>query len=214
MNPVPPAVRTSRRGRPPGTSARELELIALDLFTRQGFQETTVDQIAAAAGVSKRTFFRYYETKSDVLWDEFDREVDTIRKLLSEVSEDLPVMDAVREAVLAANHYGAEDVPELRMRMNLIATVPELAASAARHYDAWERVVMAFVAERTGRPADSLYPVAIGRSVLAACRAAYECWSARADADLVVYLDAALRALSAGFGDEVIRTGPDPAEGN
>jgi len=43
------------------------------------------------------------------------------------------VMDAVREAVIAANHYGAGDVPELRMRMNLISTVPELAASATVH---------------------------------------------------------------------------------
>ena len=47
-----------RRGRPPGTSARELEVIALRLFTEDGFEDTTVDRIAAAAGVSKRTFFR------------------------------------------------------------------------------------------------------------------------------------------------------------
>ena len=47
--------------------------------------------------------------------------------------------------------------------------------------------------------ADSLYPLTVGRATLAACRAAYDRWSARADADLPLYLDAALAALAAGF---------------
>jgi len=202
----------ARRGRPRGTSPRTLELIALRLFTEKGFHETTVDEIAAAAGVSRRTFFRYYDAKSKVLWNEFDREVDTIRATLAETADDLPVMEAVRRAVIAANHYRAEDVPELRMRMQLISTVPELAASATIHYDAWERAVAEFVARRTGRPADALYPLAAGRATLAACRAAYERWSARADADLTVYLDAALRALEAGFSDATVATEPSPMD--
>lgn len=202
-----------RRGRPRGTSARTLEVIALRLFTEKGFHETTVDEIAAAAGVSRRTFFRYYDAKSKVLWNEFDREVDTIRAMLADAPEDLPVMDAVRRAVIAANHYGAEDVAELRMRMHLISTVPELAASATIHYDAWERAVAGFVARRTGQPADALFPLAAGRTTLAACRAAYERWSARADADLTVYLDAALRALEAGFSDAAVAAEPSLMDG-
>jgi mycofactocin system transcriptional regulator len=198
----------ARRGRPRGTSARTLELIALRLFTEQGFHETTVDQIAAEAGVSRRTFFRYYDAKSQVLWAEFDNEVATIRATLADTPDHLPVMDAVRHAVIAANHYRAEDVPELRMRMNLISTVPELAASATVHYDAWERAIAEFVGRRRGQPADSLYPLAAGRATLAACRAAYERWSANADADLTMYLDAALRALAAGFTEDVITDEP------
>src|SRR5262249_26133145 len=163
--------------------------------TEQGFEATTVDQIATAAGVSRRTFFRYFESKSDVLWSEFDSEVETIRGLLARTRDDLPVMAAVRQAVLAANHYRAEDVPELRMRMSLLSSLPELVASAAIHYDAWERAVVDFVARRSGQPANSLYPLAVGRTVLAACRAGFDRWAARADADLTVYLDAALRAL-------------------
>jgi mycofactocin system transcriptional regulator len=195
----------ARRGRPPGTSARELELVALRLFTEQGFEDTTVDDIAAGAGVSRRTFFRYYETKAGVLWSEFDQEVDAIRGLLNQTADDLSVMDAVREAVIAANHYSADDVPELRARMNLISSVPDLAASAAVHYDAWERAISEFVARRSDQPADSLYPLAVGRATLATCRAAYETWASQADADLTVYLDAGIRALSAGFRDEVLR---------
>jgi mycofactocin system transcriptional regulator len=200
----------ARRGRPPGTSARALELIALRLFTEQGFEATTVDQIAAAAGVSRRTFFRYYTYKSDVLWNEFDNEVATIRSLLAEMPDELPVMEAVRRAVLAANHYRVGDVPELRMRMTLLRSVPELFASAAVHYDAWERVVVDFTARRSGQPANSLYPLAVGRAVLASCRAGFDRWAERADADLTVYLDAAIRALAAGFRDDLLVAEPEP----
>jgi mycofactocin system transcriptional regulator len=193
-----------RRGRPRGTSARELELVALRLFGEQGFEQTTVDEIAAGAGVSRRTFFRYFDSKAEVLWSEFDTEVATIRALLNDVPEDLSVMAAVQSVVIAANHYHPEDVPELRARMNLIGSVPALAASATVHYDAWERAVSNFVARRINQSPDSLYPVAVGRATLATCRAAYEQWAVRADADLTVYLDAALRALATGFNDDAI----------
>jgi len=204
---APPRGR-GRRGRPPGTSRRELELIALRLFTERGFEDTTIDQIAAEAGVSRRAFFRYFGSKPDVLWGAFDTEVAAIRALLDEAPDDLPVLAAVRRAVLAANHYRAADVPELRARMSLIGSVPALMASAAVHYDAWERAISDFVARRTGQPADSLYPLAVGRATLAACRAGYDRWVVRADADLTVYLDAALRALAAGFADGVLTEEP------
>lgn len=203
-----PSTAGRRRGRPPGTSARAMELIALRLFTEQGFEATTVEQIAVAAGVSRRTFFRYFDAKSDVLWNSFDAEVERIRALLARTPDDLPVMEAVRRAVIAANHYRAQDVPELRTRMTLLSSVPELIASAAIHYDAWERAVVDFVARRVGQPADSLYPLAVGRAVLAACRAGYDRWAARADADLTVYLDASLQALASGFRDEVLTAEP------
>ena len=83
--------------------------------------------------------------------------------------------------------------------MNLIISVPALQASAAVHYDAWERAISDFAATRIGQPPGSLYPLAIGRATLAVCRAAYDRWCARADADLTVYLDAAVGALAAGF---------------
>jgi TetR/AcrR family transcriptional regulator, regulator of mycofactocin system len=204
------AAAIRRRGRPPGTSRRELELIALRLFTDQGFDETTIDQISAGAGVSKRTFFRYFSSKASVLWSEFDTEVDTIRATLAGMPADLPMMDAIRRAVVMANHYRAEDVPELRMRMNLIGSVPALQSSAAVHYDAWEQAISEFAAARLGQPAGSLYPLTVGRATLAACRAAYDRWSARADADLTIYLDAALAALSAGFPADVLRASAEP----
>lgn len=189
----------TRRGRPPSTSLRELESIALRLFTKQGFENTTIERIADEAGVSERTFFRYFASKASVLFSEFEAEVEVIRARLAAVPPDVPMMDAIRGAVVAANHYRAEDIPEMRMRMNLFATVPALSASAAEHYAAWEQAISEFAGARLGQPADSLYPLAIGRATLATCRAAYDRWAARADDDLTVYLDAALRALADGF---------------
>jgi TetR/AcrR family transcriptional regulator, regulator of mycofactocin system len=190
---------SARRGRPPGTSARELEVVSLRLFSEDGFEETTVERIAAAAGVSKRTFFRYFDSKADVLWHAFDGEVRSLSAAFAAVPGDTPLMDAIRQVVVGVNQYRAEDVPELRTRMNLIGSVPALQASAAHHYDAWERAVTEFAADRLGQPPDSLYPLAIGRATLAVCRSAYDRWAERADADLTVYLDLALRALGAGF---------------
>jgi TetR/AcrR family transcriptional regulator, regulator of mycofactocin system len=189
----------ARRGRPPGTSARAFELIALRLFTEQGYEETTVGQIAAAAGVSRRTFFRYFDSKAAVLWYEFDGEVESLRAEFSRVPPEVAMMDAIRQVVVGVNRYRAQDVPELQTRMHLIGSVPALQASAAPHYEAWERTVSDFAAARLGQQADPLYPLAIGRTTLAAARAAFDQWVARADADLTVYLDAALAALAAGF---------------
>jgi len=193
-----------RRGRPPATSSRELRQIALRLFVENGFENTTIEQITAEAGVSERTFFRYFASKSSVLWTEFEAEVDAIRAALAAVPDEVPMMEAIRSVVVSANHYRAGDLPELRLRMSLIATVPALWSSAAEHYDAWERAVGEFAAGRLGHPAESLYPLAIGRAVLATCRAAYDRWSARADADLPDYLDTALAALAAGFALEAM----------
>jgi TetR/AcrR family transcriptional regulator, regulator of mycofactocin system len=192
------------RGRPRSTSSRELQLIALRLFTERGFENTTIEQIAAEAGVSERTFFRYFASKASVLWAEFEAEVNTILAELSLVPDDVPMMDAIRHAVVSANHYHAEGVPQMRMRMTLFATVPALSAGAAEHYEAWERAISEFAGARLCQSAESLYPLAVGRATLATCRAAYDRWSARADADLTVYLDAALAALAAGFDPGVI----------
>ncbi len=154
--------------------------------------------------MSERTFFRYFTSKSSVLWADFDTEVEAIRDALAAVPDDVPMMEAIRRAVVSANHYQPSDVPELRTRMNLIAAVPALSSSSAEHYDAWERAVSEFAARRLGLPVDSLYPLAVGRAVLATCRAAYDRWSAHADADLPGYLDAALTALAAGFAPEAM----------
>ncbi|WP_067693746.1 mycofactocin system transcriptional regulator [Nocardia jejuensis] len=195
---------TIRRGRPPGTSGRRLELVALGLFSEQGFEHTTVDQIAAAVGVSRRTFFRYFDSKPDVLWHGFEREVAAIRAALAQTTPEAGIMTSIRRAVMAVNHTRTQDEPELRQRIRLLTSTPDLIASAALRYDTWERAISDFVAARTGQPADSIHPLTVGRATLAACRAAYECWIQQYEIPLTTYLESALRALESGFADDAI----------
>ena len=199
-----PQIKTSvdaRRGRPPGTSPRELEVIALRLFATLGYDATTVDQIATEAGVSRRTFFRYFDTKADVLWHDFDNEVAALGAAFDAADPQTPLMDAIRDVVVSVNRYRAADVPELRERIHLIATIPALQASSAPHYDAWEREVSRYAGLRLGVDPADLVPMAIGRCTLAACRAAFDEWVRRADQDLTHYLAASLTALGSGFAE-------------
>lgn len=175
-------------------------MIALRLFAQNGFDDTSVEQISAEAGISRRTFFRYFDSKTDVLWHNFDHEVADLRAALAAADAQTPLLEAIREAVLSVNRYTAADVPELRIRMNLINSSPALAASAAAHYDAWEQAIIDFAAARLRTKPTALRPMAIGRATLAVCRAAYEQWAVRADGNLTRYLDQALRLLADGFG--------------
>ena len=115
------------------------------------------------------------------------------------------MMSAIRDAVLQANDYGPADLPDLRVRMALIRTVPTLQASATLHFAHWEQVIAEFVGARTGLPGASLYPAAVGRCVLAACRSAFDEWAAHADEPLRRLLAAALGALEYGFDEDRLR---------
>jgi mycofactocin system transcriptional regulator len=194
-----------RSGRPRATSRRALERIALQLFAEQGFDATTVEQIAERAGVSRRTFFRYFDTKGAVLWSEFDQEVETLHRLLREAPADRPIMESIRAAVLTANHYGIDDVESLRTRMNVINEVSPVDANSTVHYDNWAGALAEFVARRLGQKPDDLIPQAIGYSALGVCRAAFDQWVKQQDADLITYLDEALSAWMNGFHELTTR---------
>ncbi len=192
------ADRVARTGRPPSTSAGRLEEIALDLFTRNGFDETTIDDVAAAAGIGRRTFFRYYPSKNDLVWGDFERQLAQFRIVLAGL-EALPMMDALRRAVVAFNRVDAAAAEQHRRRMRLILTVPTLQAHSTLRYAAWRRVVEDFVAVRTGTPVAAFVPRLVGYVALAASVAAYEQWLVDPGADLSELIDAAFAELPAGF---------------
>jgi mycofactocin system transcriptional regulator len=193
------------RGRRPSTSRQDVARAALDLFHRHGYDETTVDQIAAAVGVSRRTFFRYYESKRDVVWGEFDAELVRLHDELGEAPSDQPMMDVLRQAVIATNRFGAGELDELRIRIGLISTVPTLVAHSAVRYAEWCDVVAGFVAGRVGGRPDDLGPQTVARAALGAAMAAFTCWAADDRDDLAGEVDRAFRLLASGLDEESLR---------
>jgi hypothetical protein len=91
------------RGRRPSTTRAQIARVALGLFERNGFDETTVEDIAAAVGISRRTLFRYFESKRDIVWGEFAVELVRLRQHLQEAPADEPLMDVLRRAVVSTN---------------------------------------------------------------------------------------------------------------
>ena len=144
------------RGRRPSTTREHIARQALALFDRHGFEATTVDDIATSVGIGRRTFFRYYQSKLDVVWGEFDAELVRLADQLGNAPDDEPMMDVLRRSVVATNRFGAGELDELRIRMALISTVPALVAHSALRYAEWCEVVAGFAARRMGAGPDDL----------------------------------------------------------
>ena len=189
------------RGRRPATSREQVARAALELFARRGYDDTTVEDIAAAVGVSRRTFFRYYESKRDVVWGEFDAELARLEASLAEPAPGEPMMDVLRRAVVATNRFGAGELDELRIRIGLIATVPTLTAHSAVRYAEWCEVVARFAAGRLGAEPGDLGPQTVAHAALGAATAAFTRWAQSGSDDLPEDLDRAFRMLADGFDE-------------
>ena len=187
------------RGRRPSTTRAQIARVALELFERNGFDETTVEDIAAAVGISRRTLFRYFESKRDIVWGEFAVELVRLRQHLQEAPADEPLMDVLRRAVVSTNRFGAGELDELRIRVNLISTVPTLVAHSALRYAEWRLVVAEFAAERLGQEPDDLGPQTVAHAALGAAMAAFSRWAHHDVEDLTAEVDRALRLLATGF---------------
>src|SRR3954464_10960470 len=187
-------------GRPPVTTRLEIERVAFALFAERGFDETTVEDIAAAAGISRRTFFRYFAAKNDVVWGDFDDGLRHFADSLDAADPAQPWRDALRVAVVDFNSLDPELVPLHRDRMELILHVPALQAYATLMYARWREVVTRFVAARTGAKPDDLHPRLVGHTTLAAAVAAYEQWLAEPRRKLAELPDPSQRGLGGGGG--------------
>ena len=208
VRPVATAVRVARAGRKPVTSRAELEHVAFDLFDRQGFERTTVDDIARAAGIGRRTFFRYFPSKNDVPWGNFEAELERMRLRLKALPSQMPLMEAIRVAIVDFNTFPPEQIGLHRRRMRLILQTPALQAHSTLRYAAWRQVIGEFAGERIGQCPDALAPRTIGYVALGVAIAAYEQWLETGEADLSELMDGAMRQLAATFGDGLAPTGP------
>jgi TetR/AcrR family transcriptional regulator, regulator of mycofactocin system len=187
-------------GRPPTTSRAQIETIALGLFADAGFEETTVDEIAAAVGVGRRTIFRYFHSKNDMVWGDFDRVVERLQGHLAE-GEDLPLMDTLRRAAVLSNRYPTEQLAELRHRLTLITAAPSLQENSMLRYVAWRRAVAEWAAARLGLKPDDLVPETLAQTALGASMAAFTRWVNHPQEDLLELLDDAYLVLGAGPTD-------------
>jgi TetR/AcrR family transcriptional regulator, regulator of mycofactocin system len=184
-------------GRPPSTTREEIEAVALDLFATRGFEATTVDDIAAAVGVGRRTLFRYFESKNDIVWGDFDWVMERLRAALAERGEEVPLMEALRHGVVESNRYPAEQLPGLRIRMTLITGTPALEAHSALRYRAWRAVVAEFAAVRLAATPDDLIPQVLSQVALGTAMASFGRWVAHPDEDLEALLEEAFTNLAA-----------------
>ena len=197
----PAAFQAPLRGRPPSTSRDHLAGIALTLFVRNGFEETTLDDIASEVGVGRRTLFRYFSSKNDLVWGNFDGVLDRLRGELAAADPSEPMMQTLGRAVVASNTYEGEALEELRLRMTLITTVPALQAHSMVRYADWRHVVAEFVAERLGVDADDLIPLTVGHMALGASMSAFVRWVSHPDEDLRAHMRTGYRHLARAFDD-------------
>lgn len=165
-----------RVGRAPATTHGELSHVAIDLFLARGFEGTTIDDIATAAGISRRTFFRYFPSKNDLPWGDFDALLSAMRTHLAAVDPAVPIMTALRQVICDFNRYPTTELPHHRDRMHLLLEVPALMAHATLRYADWRQVVAEFVAARRGEAAEALTPQTIAWACLSISLSAYEQW--------------------------------------
>ncbi len=172
------------------TSIAHLSHVGLQLFFERGFDETTVDDIAAAD----------FPSKNDLPWGEFEILVDEMRERLSNVPAEMPIFQALHDAILEFNRYPDDELGYHRERMQLLLNVPTLVAHSTLRYASWRAVIAEFAANRLGLDPLDLRPQEIAWIYLAVSLASYEQWLRDHDSDLVDVLDRALADLPVLFG--------------
>ena len=191
------------RERKKARTREALQDAAMERFSRQGFDGTTVEEIAEACEVSPRTFFRYFATKEDVLFADGEARRERLLAFIAERPVDEPAFGALRAAMRTLTTDYRDDRDALVTRFQIVAASPHLQAYKAEHQHGWEADV-ADVLER--RALAQRAPVArdelqlVTAVATAALRVALDAWVADPSApDLGVLLDAAFARLAAGF---------------
>lgn len=167
------------------------------LFAEEGYGGTTIESLAAAAGISKTSFFRYFRSKSDIVWGVFDKHIDRLRATLESSDADVPTMTAVRSAVVTALRADADQYGLWLRRFRLFDTSPGLREGALARWSAWAMVIAEFVGGRVGCNPAEMIPAAAGAAVQAAVLAELRSWihESAPPADLIDRLEGDLVAL-------------------
>jgi AcrR family transcriptional regulator len=172
---------------------------AMRLFAEKGYENTTVDEIAYAAAISPRTFFRYFPTKEDVVtWDEYDP---ISPDLIGARPADEPLAQTLRAIVKqAVGGLYQRDREELLLRVRLLTTVPELRARLRDEQRSGEKLMAALLAHKRGMPADDLGVQVLAAAFGSAVLVALDEWVKRdGKSDPRALLDQALDSLADGL---------------
>jgi mycofactocin system transcriptional regulator len=188
-----------RVGRRRSTTTDHISNVAIDLFAAQGFDEVSVDDVAEAAGIARRTLFRYYPSKNALPWGDFDVHLDHMRDLLNDVESDVPIGQALRTALLAFNSFDEAETARHRQRMRVILQTAALQAYSMTMYAGWRAVVAAFVARRLGAKSEDLVPQTVAWTMLGVALSAYEHWLADNSVSLEDALGDAFDTVSGGL---------------
>jgi AcrR family transcriptional regulator len=176
----------------------ELQRVALELFAARGFDHVTIEDICADAEVSKTTFYRYFDSKEDVLLGSMHEKLQDMATALAQRPESESAIVAVRNAFLeVAAEYQNQRAQRLAVN-RIVRTTPSLAARNLEQQTAWENLLREFFVERDDASTPDLSHSVRAAKVVAALRTAMEYWLANgADTDLPSVVDEALRVPAA-----------------
>lgn len=170
-------MREGLRERKKRETRERIELAALEMFERDGFEATTIDDIAAAVDIAPRTFFHYFATKEDVVLSDYADRLSRITTTLAKRPEDEAPWTALREAflVVAGDYETAR--PELIRRFQIMAATPSVFARSLQLQAGWETAVAdAMTVRLSTSPDDDITPLLLAAAALAAMRASLRHW--------------------------------------
>ena len=190
---------TDLRQRRRAFTADEIERVAIELFAGRGFDDVTVDEIADAAGISPRTFFRYFPTKADVVRAHMRRLVDRLVRALEARPADEGPVTALREALLATSSMRAEDRERIMLVGRLLAGAGDALAFDAGRSDELVTIVARHAALD---PSRDIRPAVVVAAMTGAAQAAFRAWvESEGDHELATMVAEALKVLEDGLDE-------------
>jgi AcrR family transcriptional regulator len=155
---------------------RDIESVALELYAEHGYEVVGVEQIAAAAGISERTFFRYFPTKDAVLLAMPVRILASLCAAFEARPADEPLLEAWRAVATSEGHWDAEDVRVALLFRSALTRSPDLGQRIHGHPALRKRFRQAVAARLLVDPAD-LRAGVVAAAVQGAMEAALDRWA-------------------------------------
>jgi AcrR family transcriptional regulator len=181
------------RSRKKAATRRSIQEHALRLFAANGYDNTTVEDIAAAAGVSHMTFFRYFPRKENVVQTrEYDPMIEEL--IVGRPLQESPL--AAINAALSASFAAIlpTDRQRILTRVRLMMSTPQLRALQLIVMDETRDLFARSLTRRRGQDQEDLVVAVHARVAVAVFVAALETWAQTDDGDLVAIIDAAFSA--------------------